>query len=246
MKIYRSISELPAVTGPVVAIIGNFDGVHLGHQGVVAEVIERAHFLGGTSLVITFDPHPTRILRPDSPTPLITPTPRKLELLAATGVDATLVLPFTDTLRHMHPREFATEILVGALHITEIHEGDNFRFGYHAEAGVNGLEDLGRELGFRTVVYAPRIVRGGPVSSSRIRSLIAAGEVILVAGRRVDHGNSVVRTVRLVNGPCVRIIRNPQRGGSDRSCGRELRAAGGIHSVAFGCVQDPNPVRVHA
>lgn len=177
MKVFRSISELPPITGPIVATIGNFDGVHLGHQGVIAEVIDRAHFLGGTSLVITFEPHPTRVLRPESPSPLITPTPRKLELLAATGVDTAILLPFTDRLRHMHPLEFAAEILVGALHITEIHEGDNFRFGYHAEAGVDGLEYLGRELGFRTIIYAPQIVRGGPVSSSRVRSLLTAGEV---------------------------------------------------------------------
>ena len=177
MKVFHSIPEMPSLAGPVVATIGNFDGVHLGHQGVIAEVIDRARFLGGSSLAITFEPHPSRVLRPESPTLLITPTPRKLELLAATGVEATLVLPFTDALRHMHPREFAAEILVRALHVTEIHEGDNFRFGYHAEAGVDGLEGLGRELGFRTVVYAPRIVRGGPVSSSRVRKLLAAGEV---------------------------------------------------------------------
>jgi len=77
----------------------------------------------------------------------------------------------------MHSREFATEILAGAIHVTEVHEGENFRFGYHAEAGIEGLESLGRELGFGVVVYAPRSLRGAPVSSSRIRKLIAAGDV---------------------------------------------------------------------
>lgn len=177
MKTYRSLSELPAATGPIVATIGNFDGVHLGHHGVIAEVIQRARFLGGRSLAVTFDPHPTRVLRPDAPTHLITPTPRKLELLAATGIDATLVLPFTDDLRRMHPREFAQQILVDALSITEIHEGDNFRFGYHAEAGIHSLESLGRELGFRTIIYSPRNLRGGAISSSRIRALLTAGDV---------------------------------------------------------------------
>jgi riboflavin kinase/FMN adenylyltransferase len=180
MKIYRQLAELPATPGSVVATIGNFDGVHLGHQGVIAEVIERARFLGGQSLAITFDPHPGRILRPEHPQPLITPLPRKLELLAATGIDATLVLPFTDTLRRMPPREFAANILVNAAHATEIHEGENFRFGYQAEAGISGptgLETLGRELGFNVVIYAPRIVRGAPISSSRIRKLIETGDV---------------------------------------------------------------------
>jgi len=177
MNIYRQLAELPTAHLPVVATIGNFDGVHLGHQGVIAEVIERARFLGGRSLAITFDPHPARILRPDHPQPLITPLARKLELLADTGIDATLVLAFTESFCRMTAREFATDILVSAIHVTEVHEGENFRFGYHAEAGIDGLETLGRELDFRVTVYAPRSVRGAPVSSSRIRKLIAEGEV---------------------------------------------------------------------
>lgn len=177
MQIYRSLSELPPASCPVAATIGNFDGVHLGHQGVIAEVIERAHFLGGQSIAITFDPHPSHILRPETPTKLITQTPRKLELLAATGLDATLVLPFTQELCHTSARDFATNVLVGTIHITEIHEGDNFRFGYHAEAGIESLEALGRELGFQTVVYSPRNFRGGSVSSSRVRDMLIKGDV---------------------------------------------------------------------
>jgi riboflavin kinase/FMN adenylyltransferase len=180
MRIYRQLDELPAATAPVVATIGNFDGVHLGHQGVIAEVIARARFLGGLSLAITFDPHPARILRPEHPQPLITPLARKLELLADTGIDACLVLPFTEALGRSSARDFATQVLVRAVHVTEVHEGANFRFGHHAEAGVtgpSGLQALGRELGFSVTIYAPRSLRGGPVSSSRIRSLIAAGDV---------------------------------------------------------------------
>jgi riboflavin kinase/FMN adenylyltransferase len=177
LNIYTQLADFPTPVTPVVATIGNFDGVHLGHQGVIAEVIARARFLGGRSLAITFDPHPARVLRPEHPHPLLTPLPRKLELLAATGLDATLVLPFTDELRHLHPRDFVSGILIDKLHVTEVHEGENFRFGYHAEAGVSGLEALGRELGFGVTIYAPRIVRGAPVSSSRIRKLIAGGDV---------------------------------------------------------------------
>jgi riboflavin kinase/FMN adenylyltransferase len=180
LNIYRQLADVPAPRTPIVATIGNFDGVHLGHQGVIAEVLSRARFLGGRSLAITFDPHPARVLRPDRPTLLITPLPRRLELLAATGLDATLVLPFTDELRHLPPRDFVTRVLVDTLHVTEVHEGENFRFGYHAEAGVggpSGLVSLGQALGFGVTVYAPRIVRGAPVSSSRIRPLLAAGGV---------------------------------------------------------------------
>jgi riboflavin kinase/FMN adenylyltransferase len=177
LKTYTQLADLPTPGTPVVATIGNFDGVHLGHQWVIAEVIERARFLGGESLAITFDPHPARVLRPEHPHPLITPLTRKLELLASTGIDATLVLPFTDALRHMHPRDFVREILVNGIHVTEVHEGENFRFGYHAEAGTDGLETLGRELGFGVAIYAPRNFRGGAISSSRIRSLLMAGDV---------------------------------------------------------------------
>jgi len=174
MQIYRQLAELPAATGPVAATIGNFDGVHLGHRGVIAEVIARARFLSGSSLAITFDPHPARVLRPDHPLPLITPLPRKLELLAATGLDAALVLPFDDALRRTSARDFAVSVLA---RVTEIHEGESFRFGHRAEGEVHSLEALGRELGFTVAVYSPLLLRGAPVSSSRIRALIAEGNV---------------------------------------------------------------------
>jgi riboflavin kinase/FMN adenylyltransferase len=180
MRIYRQLDGLPAANAPVVATIGNFDGVHLGHQAVIDEVIARARFLGGQSLAITFDPHPARVLRPQQPQPLITPLQRKLELLAETGIDATLVLPFTEALGHKSARDFASQVLVCTLHVTEVHEGANFRFGHHAEAGVSGptgLQALGRELGFSVTVYGPHSVRGAAVSSSRIRALIATGDV---------------------------------------------------------------------
>jgi riboflavin kinase/FMN adenylyltransferase len=177
MKIYRGIERLPPEFGPVVATIGNFDGVHRGHRWVIAEVIARAHSLGISSLAITFDPHPIKVLRPESTLKLITPLQRKLELLADTGIDATLVLPFTHKLSHMSAREFAAKVLVGSAKVVEVHEGENFRFGFNAEAGIDGLETLGRELGFTVRSYAPRAFRGAPVSSSRIRALITAGDM---------------------------------------------------------------------
>lgn len=180
MRLYRQLDEFTAANAPVVATIGNFDGVHLGHQAVIAEVIARARFLGGMSLAITFDPHPARVLRPDQTHRLLTPLARKLELLADTGIDGCLVLPFTEALSCSSARDFASQVLVQAIHVTEVHEGANFRFGHHAEAGVTGptgLQALGRELGFSVTIYSPRSLRGAPVSSSRIRGLIAAGDV---------------------------------------------------------------------
>jgi len=177
VKIYRSLAELPADLGPTVATIGNFDGVHRGHQWVIAEVIARAAALRATSIAITLDPHPARVLGKQANLTLITPLEEKLALLAATGIDATFVLPFDLDLSRLTAREFASTILRDALHVVEVHEGENFRFGHHAEAGIDGLEQLGRDLGFAVCAYAPRVLRGEAVSSSRIRRLIATGEV---------------------------------------------------------------------
>jgi riboflavin kinase/FMN adenylyltransferase len=174
MNIYRELSQN---FGTSVATIGNFDGVHLGHQWVIEEVIARARQLNLASLAITFDPHPARVLRPDSSLPLITPLNQKLDLLAATGIENVLVLPFTEQFSKLTPRAFAAQILCNACNIREIHEGENFRFGHQAEAGVDSLEALGRDLGFTVRVYSPRILRGAPISSSRVRQLIATGEV---------------------------------------------------------------------
>src|SRR5215469_7790425 len=111
MQIFRQLDEIASTFGPTVATIGNFDGVHRGHQWVIEQVLSRSHTLGLQSLAITFDPHPARVLRPESSQPLITPLPQKLDLLGMTGIDAVLVLPFTDTLSHMSARSFATDIL---------------------------------------------------------------------------------------------------------------------------------------
>jgi riboflavin kinase/FMN adenylyltransferase len=177
MLVYRHPSEIPATWGYCIATIGNFDGVHLGHQWVIAEVIARARALGVLSVAITFDPHPARVLRPKTPLHLITPLHQKIELLRATGIDAVVVLPFTPDFSRMTARAFAKDILCDCLCVQELHEGENFRFGYQAEAGIESLEALGHELGFTVRVYAPRVLRGHAISSSRIRHLIAAGDV---------------------------------------------------------------------
>jgi riboflavin kinase/FMN adenylyltransferase len=177
MQIFRQLTEVPLDYGPSIATIGNFDGVHCGHQWVVSEVVARARELGIPSVAITFDPHPARVVRPESSQPLITPLSEKLELLAATGIDTVLVLPFTSELSRMSARTFATDVLQRVLHVTELHEGENFRFGYQAQAGIESLETLGRELGFSVRVYAPQTVRGHAISSSTIRQLISNGNV---------------------------------------------------------------------
>jgi riboflavin kinase/FMN adenylyltransferase len=177
MEIYRKLDELPPGLGATVVSVGNFDGVHRAHRLVIGEIVARARQLGATSMVVTFDPHPVRILRPDAAPRLITPLDFKLRLLAETGLDAVLVLPFTRDLSLLSPREFAENILVRALHARELHEGYNFRFGHRAQGDVQCLAEFGRELEFAVKIYRPMTVRGEAVSSSRIRDLVLQGEV---------------------------------------------------------------------
>jgi riboflavin kinase / FMN adenylyltransferase len=176
MQIARSLTELGS-SGSSVVTIGNFDGVHCGHRMVIASVLERARALNASAIAVTFDPHPAHVLHTASRLPLITPLEEKLRLLAETGLDQVLVLPFTDELRHWTARHFAERVLRDALRAVEVHEGETFRFGYQAETDIAGLSELGRELGFGVKAYVPYIARGAAISSSRIRGLIAAGNL---------------------------------------------------------------------
>ena len=160
-----------------VVTVGNFDGVHRGHQMVIANVLARARALGARAVAVTFDPHPAHLLHPATRLPLITPLAAKLDLLAATGLDATLVLPFTDEVRQWTARTFAERILRDALHAAEVHEGENFRFGHGAEAGIDGLATLGSDCAFTVQTYQPLVLRGAAVSSSRIRRLLSVGHL---------------------------------------------------------------------
>ncbi len=177
MQIYRSISELPQATPRTVAAIGNFDGVHRGHQEIIRRVLDRAHTIGAQAIAVTFDPHPLALLQPDKAPGLITPIPERLRLLARTGIDATLVIPFTREFSMQTPREFAERILCGALRVAEVHEGDSFRFGHDAAAGIAELRELGTELRFNVVSHGSLKVRGITVSSSEVRRRVAAGQL---------------------------------------------------------------------
>ena len=178
MNIARSLAELAALPAKTsVVSIGNFDGVHCGHREVIAALRERAHQLNARSVAVTFDPHPAHVLHAGPRLPLITPLDAKLDLLAATGLDLVLVLPFTEELRLWSARRFAETVLRDGLHTLELHEGETFRLGHKAETDITGLADLGRELGFTVHVCPPLIARGTVVSSSRIRTLIADGNL---------------------------------------------------------------------
>lgn len=175
--IWQSIEEIPAEFGPSVAVIGNFDGVHRGHAQVIGAVCVEARAKGCRSIAITFDPHPEQFLRPASAPKLIAPMPERLRLLAATGVDAVLVLPFCESLACLKAREFVETILAAKLRVCAMHEGANFRFGNKAEAGVAELAEFGREFGFTLTVHPAVETHGLTVSSTAIRETVAAGDM---------------------------------------------------------------------
>jgi len=177
IPVYRSIQEIPAGFGPSVVMIGNFDGVHLGHQRILHAVGDEARELRMRSVAITFDPHPEQFLRPAQAPKLLTPMEERVRLMASTGIDAVLVLKFDAALAGLPAQEFAGRILVEALRARSLHEGGNFRFGHGAVAGVQELQEFGVEFGFAVHVHEPVRAKGLEVSSSAIRALVGAGDV---------------------------------------------------------------------
>jgi riboflavin kinase/FMN adenylyltransferase len=177
MELFHKVEDVPQDFGPSLVSVGNFDGVHRAHLRVLSEIVSRSRQRGAKSIAVTFEPHPMRILRPDSGLKLLTPTAMKLRLLEQTGIDAVLLLPFTRDLSLMSPREFVQQILRDRLKAIEVHEGYNFRFGHKAAGNVELLGELGRERGFEVIVYPEMRLRGDSVSSTRIRELIREGRV---------------------------------------------------------------------
>ena len=175
--VFRSLEEIPAGFGPAVAAVGNFDGVHRGHRAILAAVAAEARKTGARAVAITFDPHPEQFLRPAQAPQLITPLAERLRLLAETGIDAVLVLRFDAKLASLSLREFVQQILIAALGVRRMHEGQNFRFGHGATAGVRELAAMGKEFGFAVHVHDAVRVHGLEVSSSAVRTLVTAGDV---------------------------------------------------------------------
>ena len=181
MQRWRGLEEIPDDWGRSVVTIGSFDGVHRGHQLIINRAVERARELGVRAVVVTFDPHPSEVVRPGSHPPLLAPQPRRAELIAELGVDAVLVLPFTREFSRESPETFVQQVLVDALHARAVIEGPNFRFGHKAAGNVELLAKLGREADFEVEVVDLQVRGvagdGEPFSSTLIRRLVAAGDL---------------------------------------------------------------------
>jgi len=231
----HALDEIPEGFGPSALTVGNFDGVHLGHTRILQQVVEIARARSWKAVVLTFDPHPTKIVAPERAPRLLTTLPTRLLLLQQAGLDAVLVLPFTTEVARLAPEEFVRAILVEKLHAQAIVVGGNFRFGRGQAGNVETLKICGARYGFDVHVVEPVVVQGKTVSSTLLRRLISEGAVsqaaralgraFAVQGRVIrGHGVGSRQTVPTLN----------------LAPDTELLPARGVYST---CTRDPDSAR---
>jgi riboflavin kinase / FMN adenylyltransferase len=181
--VYRwyGLDDVPAGWGRCVVTIGEFDGVHRGHQRIVERAAQAGKERGLPVVVITFDPHPDEVIRPGSHPPLLCSARRRAELLAGLGADAVLVLPFTLEFSRLDPGEFVRAVLVDRLHAAMVAVGEDFRFGHKAAGDVSLLAKLGEKYEFTTEGIPLLGADGARISSTSIRDMLAAGDVAAAA-----------------------------------------------------------------
>jgi riboflavin kinase/FMN adenylyltransferase len=177
MNIFRSAAEIPADFGPSAVTIGNFDGVHTGHREIMRRLVALARGRRLIPTVLTFDPHPARVLAPDRAPQLISTVSQRLRRLERAGIEAALLLPFSLEIAKLAPEEFARDILAGALKAKIVLVGEDFRFGYRQSGNIDTLRELGADLGFELQPVGAVSGGGERIGSTRIRALIAAGKV---------------------------------------------------------------------
>jgi riboflavin kinase/FMN adenylyltransferase len=196
MRVVRGHANLASLPRQAAVAIGNFDGVHVGHQRIFAITCEKARAKGGEACVLTFDPHPAKVLAAELAPPLILPLERRLELVAEQGIDLVLVEKFDRTFAAQPADAFVDEILVMALRAKEIVVGEDFTYGRGRAGNVETLAAAGRARGFGVTVVEKVTVGGLVASSSKIRELVLEGRVEGAAqllGRPFELSGEVVR-----------------------------------------------------
>lgn len=177
MRICNGIDRFEGASAPLVASIGNYDGVHLGHQAILKRVVAEARRRGTASLLITFDPHPAAVVAPERRPRHLQTRRQKLDSLEATGLTDLLILRFDARMAALSGEQFFSKVLAPHIRFASIHVGDNFRFGSGRAAGVETLRDIGASVGFEVVGVEPVQVDGVTVSSSAIRQAVEMGQV---------------------------------------------------------------------
>jgi len=197
MQHIQGLNDISRPFERAVVTIGNFDGVHIGHQALFYEVIERAHAINGTSIAITFEPHPLRVLNRNASLPLITIFEQKMELIERSGMDALISIPFTTDFAAISAQRFVEDLLVRKIGMKIIVVGEDYAFGKGREGNIELLNALAPQLGFEVVVTGMiRTVNGalGRISSTAIRELVQAGEM-QQAGRMLGRHFQIRGTV---------------------------------------------------
>src|SRR6266496_3601262 len=196
METLRSISELSRLPGPLFLAIGVFDGVHLGHQAVISTSAEHAKVANGTPVVVTFDPHPEKILRPQAAPHLLTATPHKIALIRELGVAHLLIITFDKKFAATEPEDFVQQLAKHSNPLREICVGHQWSFGKNRRGNLELLEKLGAQFDFNVIGIPPVTVNGELVSSTTIRRAIESGDLQKAAemlGREYTVLGTVVR-----------------------------------------------------
>lgn len=177
MKVVYGLENIKPLKKPSVVAIGVFDGVHLGHQEIIAKAVDEARKRGASAVIITFDPHPQAIMKPKRRLHVLTSLHLKIELIEQLGADTALIITFTEEFSQLRAEKFAEKILIGILNTVCVVVGAGFHFGKGAAGDVNFLKEYGKKHNF-DVVSVPLVLAGGrPISSTRIRSLLSQGDL---------------------------------------------------------------------
>ncbi len=177
MTVIRLPDPVPTERNSVVTV-GTFDGIHVAHREIIRDVVNRARMREGRSVVVTFDPHPKEVVASArGPVKLLTTLDERIALLDPLGIDLLVVIPFTKEFSRLGSREFYQTYVVGRIGVSEVVVGYDHMFGRDREAGIDDLVHMGKEFGFSVFAVRPFTVDGEPVSSTRIRKALAAGEI---------------------------------------------------------------------
>jgi riboflavin kinase / FMN adenylyltransferase len=193
MRVFETFDIEERFTNPVVTV-GNYDGIHIGHRRIIERMKVRAGEINGTSILVTFHPHPLHVLKPDKELAAITPLEERRRLIEETGVDALFMIPFTKEFSQIAAEDFVRDILVKRLAIKGIVVGYDFRFGREGKGDLALLEKMGRLCGFFVEEVAEITIEGEKIGSNRVRKLVAAGAVAM-AGRVLGRPYAIKGTV---------------------------------------------------
>ena len=195
LRIWRGLDEIRGDFGPCALTIGNFDGVHIGHQAIFSRLVRLARENGWKPAAMTFDPHPAQVVAPERAPRLLSTLEQRCRWMAEAGLEQVLIVPFTPAFSRTSPEDFAAQVLVKTLDARVVLVGENFRFGHGKGGDAEQLRQLGLRYGFRTEIVGGIRFRGHPVSSSQVRRLLGEGRVTLawrLLGRPYSLAGEVV------------------------------------------------------